>query len=124
MMIPLANPVDRAQQLYNQSLIRTRNCVERQIGVWKRRFLALLYGLRCNMETNLAIIIATAILHNIAIDSNEGEPPLPENIDQEQLEYLLELGNIAPNVLPIQNDRINNVLNHRNNLIRQFFAQI
>lgn len=120
-MIPVANPNNRAQQLYNESQIRTRNCVERQIGLWKMRFLSLLYGLRSKLQTSQAIIVATAVLHNIARDMNEGPPPAPENVDEEQLQYLLELGNI-PYVPVNENNPVLN--NHRQNLINQYFGHL
>ncbi|KAL0879788.1 hypothetical protein ABMA27_003499 [Loxostege sticticalis] len=44
-MPPLENPRTPAQQLYNESQIRTRNPVERSYGVWKRRFPVLSLGL-------------------------------------------------------------------------------
>nr|CAH7756712.1 unnamed protein product [Callosobruchus chinensis] len=37
-MTPLLNPQEQAEQLYNESLIRIRNTVERCFVVWKRRF--------------------------------------------------------------------------------------
>lgn len=119
-MTPLANPNNRVENLYNESQIRKRNCVERHIGVWKMRFLSLLYGLRCKLETSLVIVVATGILHNIAIDMNEELPPAPENINEEQLQYLLQMGNI-PLVPNIEN---NNQNNHRYNLIHQYFSNL
>lgn len=82
---PLLNPNGRAQELYNESLIRTRNSVERAIGLWKRRFPIMAYGARLKLRTVKTIIIATAVLHNIAIDMNEPEPPLPEEINANEL---------------------------------------
>jgi hypothetical protein len=38
--------------------------------------------------------IATAVLHNIAIDMNEEEPPPPEAIDPGKLERFIALGQI------------------------------
>ncbi|XP_023312227.1 putative nuclease HARBI1 [Anoplophora glabripennis] len=75
LLTPLDEPVTRAQQLYNESFIRTRNIVERTIGVWKSRFPCLAYGMRIKTETALTVIIATAVLHNIARSMNEPEPP-------------------------------------------------
>ena len=48
MMPPLENPRDPQEHLYNEAQIRTRNCVERMFGVWKRRFpvLARFLGFR------------------------------------------------------------------------------
>ena len=64
------------QALYNESQIRTRNVVERSYGVWKRRFPVLSMGLRVNISTVQLIIVACAVLHNIAIDAKETEPPI------------------------------------------------
>lgn len=80
LMTPLANPTTRAENLYNESLIRTRNVVERSYGIWKRRFPCLSMGIRTKIETTLKIIVATAILHNIAIDMNVENPVHDPNI--------------------------------------------
>lgn len=63
-----------AENLYNESIIRTRNVVERQYGVWKRRFPILSQGIRLEVETAMTVIVATAVLHNIAIDMKEDIP--------------------------------------------------
>ncbi|KAJ8911230.1 hypothetical protein NQ315_014942, partial [Exocentrus adspersus] len=96
LLVPLHNPVTRPQQLYNESYIRTRNCVERQIGVWKRRFPILAYGSRYKVEPTCNIIVATAVLHNLAIENREVMPPVPEEINEDQLLYLIAQGNIDP----------------------------
>lgn len=84
LMTPLQNPITRAEHLYNNSLNRTRNVVERSYGVWKRRFPCLSMGLRTKLETTLHIIVATAILHNIAISMNDNIPDhhVENEIDQ------------------------------------------
>lgn len=66
--------------MYNESHIRTRNTVERQIGVWKRRFPILAYGCRLKIDTVLEIIVATAVLYNICKENNEQDPPDPEDL--------------------------------------------
>ncbi|KAK5650446.1 hypothetical protein RI129_001475 [Pyrocoelia pectoralis] len=40
-----------AENLYNESIIRTRNVVERQYGVWKRRFPILSTGMKVKLRT-------------------------------------------------------------------------
>ncbi|XP_055634319.1 putative nuclease HARBI1 [Toxorhynchites rutilus septentrionalis] len=64
-----------AENLYNESQIRTRNVVERSYGVWKRRFPVLSLGMRVIISTVQLIIVACAVLHNIAIDAKEEVPP-------------------------------------------------
>ncbi|KAL0861600.1 hypothetical protein ABMA27_009099 [Loxostege sticticalis] len=68
------NPRTPAQQLYNESQIRTRNPVERSYGVWKRRFPVLSLGLRVKLDKALVIIMATAVLHNMLRQRGEEVP--------------------------------------------------
>lgn len=100
LLTPLENVNTRARQLYNESIIRTRNIIERTIGLWKSRFPCLAYGMRLKTDTVLTVIIATAVLHNIAKDMNEEEPPVA---NQEMINYLLEIGQIANNPVDMQN---------------------
>lgn len=71
LMTPLNNPRDRGEALFNESLIRTRNVVERTIGILKRRFPILSIGIRTNINLAQDIIITCAILHNIARLNND-----------------------------------------------------
>lgn len=75
LLTPLLNPQTPGEQRFNNSHIKTRNTVERSYGVWKRRFPVLSMGLRCGLERNMTIIVATAVLHNIARAANEDDPP-------------------------------------------------
>lgn len=110
MMIPLENPQNQAEILYNESQIRSRNVVERLYGIWKRRFPILHSTLRLKKETTMAVIIATAVLHNIAIDMREEEPD--ENV-------FVELDNFNQNI-PHNQDR--NLV--RQELIEEFFQNL
>lgn len=64
-----------ASRTYNAAHIRTRIRIEQAFGILKRRFPALHFGIRTKIDTVYAIIVACAVLHNIAIDQNEPEPP-------------------------------------------------
>lgn len=52
---PFVNTPLEARQLYNESVIRTRNPVERSYGVWKRRFTVLKHGMHLKLETCQAV---------------------------------------------------------------------
>ncbi|XP_057654873.1 LOW QUALITY PROTEIN: putative nuclease HARBI1 [Diorhabda carinulata] len=121
LLTPLLNPVNQAEQRYNESLIRTRNCIERLFGCWKRRFPVLAYGMRCHTDNVMAIIVATAVLHNICRRMGEDLPPAPEDIDEDMLEYLIEQDNV-PHVPFVNN--VNNILNYRQQIINTYFARL
>lgn len=79
---PIRDPEGEAENLFNESLIRTRNPIERTFLVWKRRFPVLSLGVRLDIEKVQGLIVATAILHNIAVNCNEAKPPpLPRAVE-------------------------------------------
>jgi hypothetical protein len=84
LLTPLFQTHTRGENVYNEALIRTRNPVERSYGVWKRRFPILSNGINLNIAKVQRIIVATAVLHNIAIKNNEEDPP-PLNQREEAL---------------------------------------
>lgn len=67
LLTPLMNPNGPHEEAYNRSHIKTRNTIERAFGVLKRRFCYLGTTMRTNLDTTKAIIVASAVLHNIAI---------------------------------------------------------
>ena len=67
LLTPVRNARTPAQQRFNRHQIRARNVIERSFGVLKMRFPALHSGLRTNLELSKTIIVAAAILHNIAV---------------------------------------------------------
>lgn len=78
MMTPLQECHTPAEQLYNESQIRTRNVIERFFGVWKRRFPVMAVGLRVKLIKVLPMITATLVLHNIARRAGEEVPNIFE----------------------------------------------
>lgn len=78
-MTPLLNTTSNAELAYNVAHKRTRNTVERAFGVWKRRFPCLHRGLTNKLSNITPIIIACAVLHNIALFNNE-----PTTFDDEE----------------------------------------
>lgn len=74
LLTPLGNPQNEAEDLYNEAQIRTRNPVERSYGIWKRRFPILSFGIRVKLDRIESIIVATAVLHNIATFFRLREP--------------------------------------------------
>lgn len=76
LMTPLLQTHNCAEELYNESQIRTRNVIERAFGTWKRRFPILAIGMRMSIATIQDIIVATAVLQNIARQMDNPEPPV------------------------------------------------
>ncbi|XP_028159038.1 putative nuclease HARBI1 [Ostrinia furnacalis] len=127
MMTPLDQCNTGAENLYNESQIRTRNCVERLFGVWKRRFPAMAIGLGVSVHNSFPIIIATAVLHNIARRRGECTPPNDNQvITPESWDTILALGNINNgNTNESRAQRRSNP-NHRrrHEFITNYFAQL
>lgn len=99
--------------------------MERLFGVIKRRFPVLAYGCRLKLDTIMTIIVATCILHNIAVRADERVPPIPEDIDEDALNGLILLGNIPamPNHMINPNQNVAGI-QLRNNLVRNYFANM
>lgn len=83
LLTPVLRPNNDAEVRYNNAHKKTRVTVEQLFGEWKRRFPCLYYGLRIKLNTSVAIICATAVLHNICI--HHDIPPL-EEIEEEYIQ--------------------------------------
>lgn len=117
-LVPLISPSTNAELLYNESQIRTRNTIERLFGVWKRRFPILTLGIRTSPDRAQAIIVATAVLHNLASTFGESIPPTdPSIINQELIDE-------EWNVLLAVEERGNHKTSVRTNLIRHYFSNL
>lgn len=80
---PLTNPITEEQRRFNAAHSVARNVVERAFGLWKRRFPCLSKGLGNALPTVSNIIVACAVLHNVAITIHDN---LPEDIEEEDNE--------------------------------------
>jgi len=78
---PISGITEAAINKYNESLIRTRNTVERSYGVWKRRFPILATGINVKVSSSQSIIVATAVLHNIACNFGERMPRVTNEVE-------------------------------------------
>ncbi|XP_026728386.1 putative nuclease HARBI1 [Trichoplusia ni] len=112
LLTPLSNPRTPAEQLYNESQIRTRNVVERTFGVWKNRFPVLTKKIILHVSRVQAVIVACAVLHNIAIDM--GDQQFEENWPEES-------DNGEEYHSSTQNTEDSSV---RSNLINDYFASL
>ncbi|XP_033208933.1 putative nuclease HARBI1 [Belonocnema kinseyi] len=110
MMTPLPATHNLAEELYNESQIRTRNSVERLFEVIKRRFPVLSIGMRVAIPKVQNFIVASFVLHNIAIHYKEDEPPVDPDVRIPNLEQ--------PEVL----DELFRMENARQQLIENYFV--
>lgn len=112
LLTPLLNPQNAAEMRYQESQIRTRNVIERCIGVWKRRFPCLALGLRLKLTTVQDVVVASAILHNIAVAENEPDFQVDDEIQQ-----------LIDDVVPVDNV-LEDGAGYRNELINNYFAML
>lgn len=82
LLTPLLTPNTEPEKRYNRCQISTRNTVERSYGVWKRRFPAMKLGMRIDVDKVLVVIVATAVLHNMALGAGEDDPPADTTLRQ------------------------------------------
>jgi hypothetical protein len=75
LMKPYFRPEDPQKRRFNHKLSAIRTiCTENVIGLWKRRFPCLRMGIRTKLSTACDIVVATAVLHNLALLWGEPEP--------------------------------------------------
>lgn len=120
-LTPLLNPTKPEEILYNESIIRTRCCVERSYGVWKRRFPILSLGIRLNNKKVQGVIVATAVLHNVCyINSDTDLPSLPLDLS-EAIDHVLSVPHSRNNLTLFDNTSNNQT---RSNLVNNYFKNM
>ena len=86
LLTPVMNPTSAAEQRYNRSHIRTRNTVERSIGLLKTRFRCLHKTGGCLLsppDRCAKIVTACAMLHNICIANSVPAPEIDVPVDDD-----------------------------------------
>jgi hypothetical protein len=108
LLTPLRNPITPEERRYNRCHIKTRNVVERTIGILKNRFRCLYHKLHYRPEKVGNIVVACAILHNLCLFFKDEWDYLPD-----------------PNPVNFDNMHVNNPAGnaHRQHLINNFFMQ-
>lgn len=96
LLTPFRTPNNPPERRYNFAHAKTRSTIERVFGVWKRRFPCLKLGLLLKLSTIMSTIVATAVLHNIAIDIQEPDPD--DDSDAFDTEDAFEI-NFAPHAM-------------------------
>lgn len=99
-MTPILRPTTSAEKKYNEAHIKTRNCVERCIGLLKGRWRCLQRGLNYSPKRVSKIVLVCAVLHNLCIYNNidwennvQSEDILPQ-IDT-QTDHLVQDGPLS-----------------------------
>ncbi|XP_053383749.1 putative nuclease HARBI1 [Mercenaria mercenaria] len=91
LLTPVLQPQTRGEQRFNRHLSSIRVRIENLFGIWKRRFPCTRYQLRVKLSTALVVIVACAVLHNLArmmmepIPDDNDQRPFPEEVDGEHV---------------------------------------
>lgn len=110
MLTPLTRTTNREENLFNESIIRTRNPVERTYDVMKRRFPVLAVGLRCSVNLAMFIIQAVVVLHNISLRDPLPHPDIDIGV-YEDAKVIVERASIGQN-------------NAQRRLVNQYFSNL
>ncbi|KAJ4442334.1 hypothetical protein ANN_03920 [Periplaneta americana] len=92
------------------------------IGVWKRRFPVLSLGLRTKRQTTWTIIVATTVLHNIAVETRDQLPPEDLTLHQYITERRRNRHIRNQNLVPIHVEIEQTAAAYRNAFAEQHFG--
>ncbi|XP_042867539.1 putative nuclease HARBI1 [Penaeus japonicus] len=109
LLTPILSPSNDKEKNYNTAHAKTRNTIERAFGVLKRRFACLGQPLRTKLETSKRLIMACAVLHNLAITENID---IAEEEDTDELEH---------DAVHCENNDNRLGFDVRNNVVEQWF---
>ncbi|XP_045464156.1 putative nuclease HARBI1 [Harmonia axyridis] len=131
-MTPFENCLNPAEQLYNESQIRTRNPVERMFGVWKRRFPVLSLGFRIDLDKVFPVIVATAVLHNVLRRRGEDVPPFDAEFEANlpaPWDVIIAQGDMGQNPIAVLGHPLNERRDYpehreRRTMVHQYFTRL
>ena len=84
---PFPNPVGKRQRLFNIRLSGARTVMTENIfGIWKRRF-PVLTNMRFHHEKAMKVVVATAVLHNFAIEERDLDVDEFAELPRERIVY-------------------------------------
>lgn len=69
LLTPLHISNGKHEKAYNRSHIQTHSTIEKAFSILKKRFVYLTTPMRTKLDTTKAIIVASVVLHNVAIHS-------------------------------------------------------
>ena len=84
-MTPILKPKNAGEVRYNAAHRRTRCVIDRCFRLLKRRFPCLHLGLRIASANTLVLIVATAVLHNVALMHREQD--FDKDIENEDVPF-------------------------------------
>ncbi|XP_052799284.1 putative nuclease HARBI1 [Mya arenaria] len=91
LLTPYLATRSQKQERYNRAQVRRRVVIEQSLGILKRRFLCLSYGLRVEPDFCCTIIVACVFLHNFGLSNGDTLDPNDDfNDDQPEVQLNFE----------------------------------
>ncbi|CAG2205925.1 HARBI1 [Mytilus edulis] len=103
LMTPYIRPTEPYRERFHTAHTRTRCCIERTFGWWTNRFYCLHAELRLQPEKVCTLIMACAVLHNLAIEMRE---PMEDPDDEVQMFWNINIDFRGPDEGRVVTDHI------------------